>query len=296
MTTIFFTNGEPIADFICNYVVHVDSTRRSAKPETIQEIVEKFRTAGFLAANLIIPQLLAVTDLKDARQIHAEVLACACHETNRAYCRFIGDDSQQPWKDVSEWQRTSAVQSVRFRLENPSATPELQHEAWMRDKEKDGWKFGPVKDPEKKEHPCLVPYDELSYKRQVKDHIFSGILQLERAQMDAASRVSYDPSATNSLKEKDLFAPGQADARQTDEPTVSPGAALFRPRYRKLSEDELALHDALKSKAGELAELFYRVAPVHEGHVPDREKGANVQLAVRHLEDAVYRAVKALTA
>jgi len=42
-----------------------------------------------------------------------------------------------------------------------NAGPEKSHESWMKVKEIDGWKWGPVKDPEKKEHPCMVPFSEL---------------------------------------------------------------------------------------------------------------------------------------
>jgi hypothetical protein len=86
----------------------------------------------------------------------------------------------------------------------------------------------------------------------------------------------------------------QGDARQSDRATIAAND-IFRPRYRQLTADEVNLHDRLKAKAAELAALFYEVAPVHLGPVANRERGANVQLAVRHLEDAVYRAVKALT-
>lgn len=52
-----------------------------------------------------------------------EQIAEVCHETNRAYCRTIGDDSQQPWLAAPEWQRTSAVNGVIFKLQNPDALP-----------------------------------------------------------------------------------------------------------------------------------------------------------------------------
>lgn len=44
-------------------------------------------------------------------------------------------------------------------MANPDAGDAASHENWLRDKEKDGWTFGPVKDAEKKEHPCFVPFD-----------------------------------------------------------------------------------------------------------------------------------------
>lgn len=36
------------------------------------------------------------------------------------------------------------------------------HEVWAAGRIADGWKFGPVRDELKKEHPCLVPYEELT--------------------------------------------------------------------------------------------------------------------------------------
>lgn len=35
------------------------------------------------------------------------------------------------------------------------------HEVWAAGRLADGWKYGPVRDDEKKEHPSLVPYEHL---------------------------------------------------------------------------------------------------------------------------------------
>jgi len=35
------------------------------------------------------------------------------------------------------------------------------HEVWAAGRIAEGWKYGPVRDDLKKEHPCLVPYEEL---------------------------------------------------------------------------------------------------------------------------------------
>ncbi|KAA0256122.1 MAG: Ryanodine receptor Ryr [Acidobacteria bacterium] len=35
------------------------------------------------------------------------------------------------------------------------------HENWAAGRLADGWRWGPVRDDERREHPCLVPYDEL---------------------------------------------------------------------------------------------------------------------------------------
>lgn len=36
------------------------------------------------------------------------------------------------------------------------------HEVWAAGRIAAGWKYGPVRDEIKKEHPCLIPYDELT--------------------------------------------------------------------------------------------------------------------------------------
>ena len=97
-----------------------------------------------------------------------------------------------------------------------------------------------------------------------------------------------------------VFQNGNADARESDDERPS----LFRKRYRKLTAGELAVHDAIKDAAEELAEVIgqlnsdvarkFDIALV-TSNVTAKDAG-NVTLALRHLEDCVYRAVKALTA
>ena len=36
------------------------------------------------------------------------------------------------------------------------------HDVWMRGRIAQGWVYGPQRDDEKKTHPCIVPYDQLS--------------------------------------------------------------------------------------------------------------------------------------
>lgn len=67
------------------------------------------------------------------------------------------------------------------------------------------------------------------------------------------------------------------------DPATKP--SRFRPVYRPLTEDEKALHDAIKMKAAELEALFERVRPCRE-----------TSLGFTKLEEAVMWAVKGLTA
>lgn len=104
-----------------------------------------------------------------------EACARAAHEVNRAYCLALGDTSQPSWDDAPEWQRVSAQVGVNGVLNGN--TPEQSHESWMEHKRVEGWKYGPVKDPEKKEHPCFVPYAELPKAQQAKDHLFTATVR-----------------------------------------------------------------------------------------------------------------------
>jgi len=103
-------------------------------------------------------------------------IARVCHEANRGYCDAIGDQSQKHWSDAEQWQRDSAIRGVKFARENPTAPASAQHDAWLADKLKDGWKYGKVKDAAKKEHPCCVPYDDLPVEQRLKDTLFKAVV------------------------------------------------------------------------------------------------------------------------
>lgn len=43
-----------------------------------------------------------------------EQIARVAHEVNRAYCKALGDDSQEVWELAPQWQRDSAIVGVKF--------------------------------------------------------------------------------------------------------------------------------------------------------------------------------------
>lgn len=43
------------------------------------------------------------------------------------------------------------------------------HETWAARRMAEGWKYGPVRNDAAKEHPCLVPYGQLSEKEKDYD-------------------------------------------------------------------------------------------------------------------------------
>lgn len=75
---------------------------------------------------------------------------------------------------------------------------------------------------------------------------------------------------------------GAPDGRQSAD--VNHPVSRFRPTYRALTDEEKALHDAIKAKAAELKSLFERVKP-----------GRYKALSFTALEEAVMWNIKELT-
>lgn len=107
-----------------------------------------------------------------------ETIAQICHEANRVVCAANGDLSflQEPWPDSPEWQKASIRNGVRFHIDNKHADARDSHDRWMETKLRDGWRYGPVKDATKKEHPNLLPYNSLPPGEKLKDDLFRAIV------------------------------------------------------------------------------------------------------------------------
>lgn len=110
---------------------------------------------------------------------HMERIARVAHEVNRAYCTALGDASQPAWEDAPAWQRESARMGVDLHTMGDFG-PEASHISWMQQKLTEGWVYGPVKDAELKQHPCLVPFAELPREQQAKDFLFRGVVHALR--------------------------------------------------------------------------------------------------------------------
>ena len=105
-----------------------------------------------------------------------ELIARYAHEINKAYCEAIGDSSQPSWEDAPDWQKSSAIAGVEVHLKS-DLTPEQSHQSWLDVKLKEGWIYGDVKDPIKKEHPCIMPYAQLPTSQKVKDYLFKAVVE-----------------------------------------------------------------------------------------------------------------------
>lgn len=106
-----------------------------------------------------------------------EQIAQICHEANRALCLTLGDTSQLAWADAPEWQRSSALSGVTAIAEGRINRPEQSHESWSAEKLAAGWQYGPIKNADTKEHPCLVPFAELPEDQRAKDVLFFAVAE-----------------------------------------------------------------------------------------------------------------------
>ena len=103
-------------------------------------------------------------------------VAKVAHEINKAFCESIGDYSQPSWKDAPKWQKDSAINGVQFHIDHPKASPSASHEQWLKQKKEEGWRYGKVKNAEKKEHPCFVAYEKLPVQQRSKDYLFKQVV------------------------------------------------------------------------------------------------------------------------
>ncbi len=98
-----------------------------------------------------------------------EACARAVQEANLAYCLAIGDPRQLHWDNAPEWQKNRIVHWVACALRGN--TPEESHSLWLDRNTRDGRKYGTIKDPDKKEHPYMVPYEALPPEIRVKNDL-----------------------------------------------------------------------------------------------------------------------------
>lgn len=126
-------------------------------------------TLGAILSNIKTAQRYAKfkEDLKTSNELQSR-LVLAIHEANKEIQQQTGEFIPQ----LSEHLTKSILDGVYYVLDNPNCTPEQQHNNWCYFKRADGWKYGPNKDFERKEHPCLVPYSELPEIQQRKDSVF----------------------------------------------------------------------------------------------------------------------------
>ena len=98
-----------------------------------------------------------------------------CYTVDKAYDEALGNYSQTDWDNAPDWQKDTNINGVENHFFEEINTPSDSHKSWLKEKLDNGWKYGKVKDPEKKEHPCCVAFEDLPKEQQAKDYIFKAI-------------------------------------------------------------------------------------------------------------------------
>ena len=105
----------------------------------------------------------------------AEIVHATVRQYNIVH-EVPGDNFE--WDDMDESYRKSIEKAVQDEIKNPTTEPDESHKKWLKAREDDGWVYGPIKDQEKKQHPCMVPYEELPEVQQYKDILFVTMVAL----------------------------------------------------------------------------------------------------------------------
>lgn len=111
-----------------------------------------------------------------AEGLKIEVIARVVHEAIRAFQLSLGEPAAATWDRAEPWERESTIEGVKFRLDHPEAPASAQHDQWMAEKQAAGWRYGAVKDADRKTHPSLVPYTELPESERRKDALFQAVI------------------------------------------------------------------------------------------------------------------------
>ena len=64
---------------------------------------------------------------------------------------------------------TSNIQLPEELMALAEAISKNVHEVWAQNRMNEGWTYGPVRDDQKRQTPCLVPYEELSEEEKAYD-------------------------------------------------------------------------------------------------------------------------------
>lgn len=102
-------------------------------------------------------------------------IARICHEANTALCVVNGDPALPHWDDLEETYRESSRKGVQAAIDG--AGPKELHESWRKERTAQGWVYGDTLDRHAKIHPCLVDYEDLPEKQQMKDALFMAIVR-----------------------------------------------------------------------------------------------------------------------
>lgn len=138
----------------------------------IHHAVQHAQRAGYDAEYEIHEASTAMAHPLPRFPLSAEDVARVCHAANAELNRIYGEDTIE-WQEGA---RESVIAGVEA-AQKESCTAIESHNRWLRYKQAEGWKLGPVKDSIDKRHPLLVPWSQLPEHEKVKDRLFVAIVE-----------------------------------------------------------------------------------------------------------------------
>ena len=90
-------------------------------------------------------------------------------DSNRNQARLIRNKLNSIGYDIGPISDWEAPQTFIFTKEEGEILAEMEHERWMQEKITDGWSYGSERNDEKRIHPSMVPYEQLSDSEKEKD-------------------------------------------------------------------------------------------------------------------------------
>lgn len=97
-----------------------------------------------------------------------EHIAKAAYGIARAYEKTVS----HVWEDITDAKKASVIKNVGIVLDSSPCTSSVIHDAWVLEKENDGWVYGEELNEEAKTHPYIVLFDLLPEDQQGYDRIF----------------------------------------------------------------------------------------------------------------------------
>lgn len=87
----------------------------------------------------------------------------------------------EPWGEREEAFRAQFLDVIEKQMgPDRSDSPEELHGTWVEAYLAMGWQYGPERDPKRKRHPDLVPYDDLGQLERDKDAVFVALCEIAR--------------------------------------------------------------------------------------------------------------------
>lgn len=103
-------------------------------------------------------------------------IAEIAHNTGMLYKAKLKQETIA-WWDAPKYVKDSTLASVEYVMNNPNATGEQQHQAWVKYKKDTGWVWGAEIIALIRTHPNMVAYSELPKHERIKAELFTSVVK-----------------------------------------------------------------------------------------------------------------------